>query len=266
MTTAKRDALELATGRIMALIEKLHTGDDERMERRRVRASWAWADVRKYRSFVSFALEERRVSGRSLVTAHEEHKRMTIERVQTPRYEERRAELDRLTLRTHYAIESFFTFGKILLDRVALAIEATFGNAQGFRPTHGRLFHETYGLIAYSKARGVQEPPEELIARARELEETLTRFRDHMIVHPQNVRLRASGTLMWPTGEVDLAVGMHMATEGESEAGWQDAPSVATMSVQMEEYLAVVVDWVERCLTALAESDDSSTIPPAEQR
>lgn len=251
MTAPEPDSIELAISRIVALAQALHPSEDERSERRRVRAAWAWDAVRRYRSFIGFALDERSAWGKRFVETHEEHRRLLIEggthRPWPELFEERR----QVTLRTHFAIESYFTFGKVLLDRVVVAIEATFGNAPGFRPKHGAVFHATNGLVAYAKARGVSAPPQDLLDKARALEETLTRFRDHMIVHPQNVRLTASGTIFTPTGEVDLGVGVAMPTNAEIEAGWLDAPSVARTADQMEEYLAVSVDWVELGLTEL---------------
>ena len=100
--------------------------DDQRWQRRQARFGSAWADVMRYRSYLRFALEDRMRFGVELARP---------DRTPGGLFGE---EAKELLARTHYTIESFFLLGKILLDRVALAIEASFGNAVGFRPRHVR--------------------------------------------------------------------------------------------------------------------------------
>ena len=71
----------------------------------------------------------------------------------------------------------------ILLDRIAVALVAMFGEAQHFEPSHGGLIRERHGLAAFAHAHGLTSPPASLLEQARELEGTLTHFRDREITH-----------------------------------------------------------------------------------
>lgn len=99
------------------------------------------------------------------------------ERTHAELYDERMA----LMLRAQYPLECFYLFGKILLDRIAAAVVATFGQAQNFEPSHGGLISEKHGLAAFAQAHGLAPPPATLVEEARELEDTLTHFRDREI-------------------------------------------------------------------------------------
>ena len=161
------------------------------------------------------------------------------------------AERGDLELRTHYAIECFFLFSKILLDRVALAIRETFGHARDFEPSHGALLKESTGLRAFAQQHRIEPPPRELLAQARQLED-VTSFRDHQIVHPTNVRHGRVTQLIPTTGEVDVLVGVHMPKDGESPPA--ESPIIAEVVPLLDEYLAGVSSWVAKCLAELAES------------
>jgi len=60
------------------------------------------------------------------------------------------------------------------LDRIAVAIVATFGQTRNFEPPHGGLISEKHGLTAFAQAHSLRSPPASLVNLAGELEETLT--------------------------------------------------------------------------------------------
>lgn len=93
------------------------------------------------------------------------------------------------------------------------------------------------------KARGIEAAPDDLLERARAFEETLTRFRDHYIVHPRNVRHHAA-TMLFPTGEVEVSFGIAMPTDAELD-DFPEAPAVRETSEQLDGYLAAVLAWAE---------------------
>lgn len=248
MADSTDDPLREATSRISELWDAAYPGEGDRHNRRRARMGLAWEAVRRYRSYVGFALEERDVWGEGFIRNVQANQGLVIggegDRTLADLYEER----TELTLHAHYAIECFFIFGKILLDRIAVAIRETFGNAAGFEPSHGILWHESKGLSAFAQAHGLPSPPADLLERAEELEE-ITRFRDHQIAHIQNVR-HARGTLYMPGVGVDLVVGVHMPKEDESPPS--DSPTVAKTIDLLDEHLSAVTEWVEQCLAGLA--------------
>lgn len=229
------ESLSDSVSRILEVWDRVNPREDDEdgWSRRQARAGSAWTGILQYRSYVGYALEDRDRLSAELLRL-EARGQLVDEEAQ------------RLIPRVHYTIESFFVFGKILLDRVALAIEATFGNAKGFRPSHRGVLA---GLGAYAVTKGIPPPPNDLIRKAREFEETLTRFRDHQITHKQNVRHSFATMFKLGTGEVDVIVGIRVGTEREAgELSLLSPPPVARLAEDIDGYLAAVTEWVEDCL------------------
>jgi hypothetical protein len=229
---------------------------DERWERRRARFASAWAGLREYRIYVDFALEHREQASAEFLRSVEDHRRLLLSgdargRTHAELFDERL----RLIPLVHYEIKCVHVFGKIVLDRVAVAIRETFG-AHNAPPLerHVHVWKETEGggLRAYAVSRGIPSPPDDLIDRAARLE-TATRFRDEQITHIANVRFAHGAQFNPQTGEVDVGVGVQVPTESELErleAGSFDGPPVAQFVQDVDEYIAVVLSWIEDCFSA----------------
>jgi hypothetical protein len=243
-------ALDDAVSRILGLWESAYPGDlgEERYERRRMRGGFAWEDVRRYRSFVMFALDDRAVSGGRFVASVEDHHELMFhgegERTHAELYDERMA----LMLRAQYPLECFYLFGKILLDRIAVALVATFGEAQKFKPSHGGIVSERHGLAAFAQAHHLAPPPATLVKQAQDLEDTLTRFRDREITHAQIYSGR--GVMYSPSsGEVEAARRRRLDAD---ETSGPLAHQIADTLPMLDMYLAGITGWVEQCLADVA--------------
>ncbi len=115
--------------------------------------------------------------------------------------------------------------------------------------THAELYAERLWLIPRVQ---ILPPPDDLVERAARLEDA-TAFRDKQITHIENVRSH-HGTQYNPTsGEIDIGVGIQVPKESEIErltAGEYDGPPIAELVRDVDEYVAVVVAWVEDCFAA----------------
>lgn len=121
--------------------------DDIRLERRRANFTGAWAGVREYRMCVDYALEHREQVSAMFFRSVDEHRRLLFEGADVGKtladlYDER----IELISRVHYEIKCVHVFGKIVLDRLAVAIRETFGthNAPKLQ-RHAQIWKEKEG-------------------------------------------------------------------------------------------------------------------------
>ena len=117
---------------------------------------------------------------------------------------------------------------------------------ENFEPSHGGLISEKHGLAAFAQAHGLTSPPATLVEQARELEDTLTHFRDREITHA--LIYGGRGVLYSPTGEVDVV------RRGRPDPGAEGSRPhlIADLLPMVDTYLAGITGWVEQCLTDLA--------------
>jgi len=113
----------------------------------------------------------------------------------TPEQAELYAAGDRLSTAVHLEVESFYLFGKILLDESAHAIEYYFGSQRNLPlDSHDDL---SKNLTRYAEAKGLQIPGgfEDIIAGLRK---RIADFRDSQIAHEKSPRT-VRGTIADPT-------------------------------------------------------------------
>jgi hypothetical protein len=135
---------------------------------------------------------------------------------------------------THLEIESFYMFGKVLLDRAANSIEFFLGPVRAHPLTsHDKLLKNIEG---YARAKPEVLRPR-LLELASILRESLVEMRDKSIVHDVSPRFLKS-TLVDPNGNVALAGGMINSRPGDPHV--RTAPPAALL-VEMEEYLLEVL-------------------------
>ena len=245
----RNDALSPAIRRIHALRAQRdprpdpNTEGDGRWLRRNARTGSAWGAVSKYRSFVAFALEDREATAARLSRA-----RQALEPGADEDREAYRARAgdavaahSELLDRIQYPVESFFVFGKVLLDRTAEAVQTTFGQVNGIgMSSHGDLIKE---LPTYAARRSLPPPPEELMRKALALEKTLTRFRDHQITHIGNVLY--APVIVTIGDEVDVQIGMRQPSGAEAARMHElQIPRISEMVADLDAFLTEVTDWV----------------------
>lgn len=112
------------------------------------------------------------------------------------------------------------------------------------------ISREAGGLRAYASVRQIHEPPSDVLKRAAHLEETLARFRDHRIVHPQNVLIQFGTTWSLASGETDLMPTLMYPTPAQIEAGPLPIFKINELTDEIDVYVAEVLKWVEGSLGA----------------
>jgi hypothetical protein len=112
-------------------------------------------------------------------------------------------ESERLQTVVHLRIETFYVFAKIMLDKLARAIEIHFGPARGIPLNkHSRLVMK---LRDYAAAKGLAVPSNHLVEVAEKVENEIAAFRDRHITHEWNPRRRWATGINEGTGDTSLA-------------------------------------------------------------
>lgn len=144
--------------------------------------AFAFSQALRYCGFTSEIVNRYRASGKSYILAAKRYfKRLGDEsRRFTKADVERWDELDRQSALVQLEMESYYLFSKILLDRLAQAVELYFGRAHGVSiHTHHRLADN---LEIYAKDRKLRAW-RAFWRSAKSLQDMISTFRDKFVAH-----------------------------------------------------------------------------------
>ena len=146
-----------------------------------------------------------------------------------------------ITTRLHLEIETFYLFAKILLDKIAQAIEFYFGQARGLpMASHDKL---TKYLEGYLQNKVLTMDPS-IMETITQLKSDVSDFRDYRISHIEESRrgrvLR--GTLFNADGNTRLAIGMLYPKEKDRQ---YDTKPLDDLLVELHTYINGIVMFIE---------------------
>jgi hypothetical protein len=146
-----------------------------------------------------------------------------------------------ITARLHLEIETFYLFAKILLDKVAQAIEFYFGPARGLPlASHDKLakFLEQYGQ---AKGLVINVP---ILGIVTQLKSDVSDFRDYQISHIEESRRGrvTRGTLFNADGNTRLSIGMLYPKEKDRQ---YDTKPLNELLDDLKNYIDSVVDFIK---------------------
>jgi hypothetical protein len=138
-----------------------------------------------------------------------------------------------LTFRLHLEIESFYLFAKILLDKVAHAIEFYFGAVRGVSlDSHDDLVK---CLDKYAKGKRLNLPTN-FVEKARSLKKDVSDFRDYEIAHEKSPR-RLNITGFSADGHTSLISSMLYPTEKDQQVS---SKHLGDLGNEIEEYVQLL--------------------------
>jgi hypothetical protein len=159
-----------------------------------------------------------------------------------------------LTTDLHLEIESFYVFGKMLLDRVANTIEYYFGQVRK-RPldSHDDLVKN---LEEYSRSLEL-EVPATLMAAATSLKEKIADHRDYEVAHEKNPR-SVFATVFYADGRTSIANTKLYPKASDKQAESKDLNELFR---EIDQYLQVIMNFIRSNgrHSRLNTSDQSST-------
>ena len=168
-----------------------------------------------------------------------------------------------ITTRLHLEIEAFYLFAKILLDKVAQAIQFYFGPARGISlSSHDKLLKY---LASYAEAKGLTID-ESFISKVEKLKATVSDFRDYQISHIEEGRRGRvmRGTMFTSAGSSRMSIGMLYPQERDRQFETQP---LNELLAEFSDYIDSVVDFIkpnqERTHLMLIEQQQDS--PPTPQ-
>jgi hypothetical protein len=111
----------------------------------------------------------------------------------------------RVMTQLHLEIETFYLFAKILLDKIALAIQFYFGQARGLSLASHDKFAKNIERYANAKDLSINQ---DLVSQTRTLKENVSDFRDKQIHHIEHYRQGriSRGTVFALDGSVRLSL------------------------------------------------------------
>lgn len=150
---------------------------------------------------------------------------------------------DILSTKLHLEIESYYLFAKILLDRVARALESYFGLVRGLAlDSHDDLAKRINGYCSRKNLKA----PEPLIKIVNELKNGISDFRDYEISHEKSPRT-LRGTSYDAEGNTSLTLNVLYPTEKElaDKKFQRQSKSLKELMKNLDKYLEIVISFVE---------------------
>lgn len=143
--------------------------------------------------------------------------------------------------RLHLEIESFYLFAKILLDKIAIALQFYFGSARGLPlSSHDKLTKNFEGYLAVKRL--TNDP--KLLEEIKKLKEDISDFRDKQIQHIQDFRqgrvIRATG--FDGSGNTRISLTTLYPTEKDKQ---YDSRLLPEMLTEIEGYISQVIELIE---------------------
>ena len=146
-----------------------------------------------------------------------------------------------ITTRLHLEIETFYLFAKILLDKVAQAIEFYFGQARGLPlASHDKLAKY---LERYLDNKGLTIDPS-IMEKVTQLKTDVSDFRDYQISHVEESRRGRvmRGTIFNADGNTRLSIGMLYPKEKDRQYETKPLDELLT---ELDTYIASVIRFLE---------------------
>jgi hypothetical protein len=138
----------------------------------------------------------------------------------------------------HLRIETFYVFAKVLLDKLAQAIEGFFGEGRtASLSKHSKL---RANLREYVNQKGLSSP-DEILDLAESLDQRIVAYRDYYVVHDQSAR-SFKATMFDGEGRTRIAAGRLYPRESEMEGVQSEV--LHDLMEGIEEYIASVCDFV----------------------
>jgi hypothetical protein len=148
-----------------------------------------------------------------------------------------------LTTILHLEIESFYLFAKILLDKVAHAIEFYFGQVRKMPlDSHDDLAKNFQEYISVKKLVINQELPE-MISK---LKTHISDYRDQKIAHEKSPRA-VKATIFQADGKTRMSVTKMFPTEKDNKELEDDVKTKFTEDLkgEIDAYLSIIVDFIK---------------------
>jgi hypothetical protein len=138
----------------------------------------------------------------------------------------------------HLEIESFYLFAKILLDKIAHALEFYFGQARRKSlDSHDNLVKN---FVAYAEGKGLTLPAD-LMPLAQELKKDISDYRDYEIAHEKSPR-RLSGTVFDTEGRTRIAAMALYPTDKDQQV---ESKALHDLDKVLNRYREVVINFVK---------------------
>ena len=143
-----------------------------------------------------------------------------------------------LTTAVHLEIESFYLFGKILLDRVARALEFYFGPVRSRSlDSHDKL---AKNLEDYAREKGLSIS-RQLMDSAGKLKQIISDHRDYEIAHAKNARVIFGTGIDAEDKTTILSLGVHL-DDGEKQIKTKELPELLD---EIDTYLTLVIKFIK---------------------
>ncbi len=147
-----------------------------------------------------------------------------------------------ISTKLHLDIESFYLFAKILLDKLAMAIEFYFGQGRGLSlASHDKLV-KNFEQFSAIKSLVLDQ---ELLTTSKKLKKDISDFRDYQITHvsyDRNARL-TRGTLWDSEGNTKLLLNAIYPTENDRQV---ETRLLNELITDIEDYIVKIVSFVQQ--------------------
>jgi hypothetical protein len=144
-----------------------------------------------------------------------------------------------LTVLLRLEIESFYLFGKILLDWFARFVEFYFGPGRGLSlASHDKL---TKNIWEYARTKGLSLPTG-MVEACLSLRENLSDIRDYQVAHQKNLRVLDAYNFTFE-GRVRLVYARMYPTPRDERAETQPLDQLLT---ELGKYISLIIDLVRR--------------------
>lgn len=178
--------------------------------------AFAFAEVGRYRRYLDVVLQRYLQAGKEFIENTQAMQARTEPGTHpvTPDLQALHDEGARISDSLHQEIETFYLFAKILLDKLARAIEFYFGTVRR-RPldSHDDL---TKNLRAYAESKNLQLDPALLVA-VDDCRKQVSDYRDHNIAHEKSPRTMRGTLFSHDGGKVRMFLNRIYPSDNDSQ-------------------------------------------------
>jgi hypothetical protein len=145
----------------------------------------------------------------------------------------------RLSILVHLEIESYYTFAKILLDKLALVIQDYFGAERG----HSLVSHDKLrkGIVNFAEKKRLALPSD-LVLLLDELQRRVVDYRDKQINHSYNQRLLRY-TIFDMHGDTRIG-GVEVYPTNTSSSNFPSSESIPQLTERIDVYIDRVMELI----------------------
>ncbi len=205
--------------------------------------AFAFSHITIYREYLQILLDQHKISSKKFIENHQALQKTFLPG--THKLTQQQLEIQvagrALTTQAHLEIESFYLFAKILLDKIANAIEFYFGEGRSLPLTsHDKL---TKNIEKYAEIKGLTID-KKLIETINRLKTDISDFRDYQIQHIAKERnpRTMKGTLFDAEGNVRLSLNHLYPTDKDKQ---HDTKTLADLIDEIDEYIEVIVKFTK---------------------